>query len=214
MIYGTLDTQANAKHLAAERAGGVGMAMLELSWQNFEPQQGFVNANYVKQQQSWLKMFQAAGVQVTLATGIYDTPSWVQKQIPGSYYADQDGNRSAQDVNFVTCQAARDAAAAYIAAIAEHFPLGQFWAIRLTSGGNAEMLYPDGGGYSGFDATSLTGTGLPPTMASNPLPPLAFPGSLTPAQAEAFARWYAGGLVDVTAWQAGLYRSLGFSGWN
>ena len=42
--------------------------------------------------------------------------------------------------------------------------------VRLTSGGNCEMLYPDGGRYWAFGRAALTGDGLASGMAPSPFP--------------------------------------------
>jgi hypothetical protein len=210
MIYGTLDTQANTA--ATEARAGVSMAMFELNWASFEPQQGLVCASYLAAKNCELASYQAAGQKVTLGLGLQNPPAWVMA-LPNSTYADQDGNVSAE-ANFVFSQAVRSAAASYLSLVAASLPLSDFWAIRLTSGGNGEMLYPDGGTYWAFDHAALTGHGLAAGMTPNPHPDWR-PGTpgLTQAQIDAWVNWYVGGLVDVTGWQMQVLNRLGFTGY-
>jgi hypothetical protein len=132
--------------------------------------------------------------------------------LPDSLYVGPDG-AVAREACFVFSQAVRRAAAGYLALVAAEFPLSQFWAIRLTSGGNCEMLYPDGG-YWAFSRAALAGDGLPPGLAPNPYPGWR-PGSpgLPPAEAARWVDWYVGGLADLTGWQMRQLRGLGFTGY-
>jgi hypothetical protein len=92
--------------------------------------------------------------------------------------------------------------------------LRDVWAVRLTSGGDDEMLYPPGGTFWAFENSALTGHDLPPTVARDPYPGWR-PGDpgLSPAQIDRWVNWYVRGLDDVTAWQMHLLAGLGFSGY-
>jgi hypothetical protein len=210
VIYGTLDTQPGTA--ATEDKAGVTMAMLELNWSSFEPKNGVISASYVATMKSQLQAFQAAGMKVTLALGMHFTPSWVFS-LANSTYKDQDGQVSAE-ADFVYSQAVRQAAATYLSLVAQNLPLTSFWAIRLTSGGDPEMLYPGGGTYWAFNNAALTGTGLPSGMTANPFPNWR-PGKpgLTKAQTDQWVNWYIGGLDNVTSWQMQNLTRLGFTGY-
>jgi hypothetical protein len=210
MIYGTLDTQTNTAAIEAE--AGVSMAMFELNWSSFEPQKGVVCASYLATMKSFLRAYQAAGQQVTLGLGLQNAPSWVMA-LPNSTYVDQNGNVSTEP-NFVFSQHVRFAAASYLSLVAANLPLSDFWAIRLTSGGNGEMLYPDGGTYWAFDHAACTGQGLAYGMTRNPDPTWK-PGTpgLTHARVDAWVNWYVGGLANVTSWQMTTLNHLGFTGY-
>jgi F5/8 type C domain len=93
-------------------------------------------------------------------------------------------------------------------------PMSDFYAIRLTSGGNGEMLYPGGGTYWAFDKAALTGVGLASGMTRNPDPSWK-PGTagLTQAQITSWVNWYVGGLDTVTNWQMQTLTGLGFTGY-
>jgi hypothetical protein len=209
IIYGTLDTQASTA--AAEDKAGVTMAMLELSWSSFEPQNGQVSASYAATVKSELQAYQAAGMKVTLALGMHWAPPWVMS-LANSTYVDQDGSTSGE-ADLVYSQAVRNAAATYFSLVSKNLPLTDFWAIRLTSGGDPEMLYPGGGTFWAFSHAALTGTGLASGMKANPFPNWR-PGTpgLTPAQADQWINWYTGGLDNVTSWQMQNLSKLGFTG--
>jgi hypothetical protein len=210
VIYGTLDTQASTA--ATEARAGVSMAMLELNWGSFEPRRQVVDSCYLATVRSRLEAYQAAGLQVTLGLGMHYTPSWVFS-LPDSTYTDQDGNVST-DANFVFGGAVRQAAAEYMALVAASLPLPGFRAIRLTSGGNCEMLYPGGGTYWAFGQAALGGDGLAAGMAPNPFPGWR-PGQpgLSQAQIDQWVNWYIGGLDNVTHWQMQNLTRLGFAGY-
>jgi hypothetical protein len=210
IMYGTLDTQTSTA--AAEDKAGVTMAMLELNWSSFEPSNGTVSASYVATVKAELAAYQSAGMKVTLGLGMHDTPSWVFS-LANSKYVDQKGSTSGE-ADFVFSQAVRNAAATYLNLVNQNLPLTSFWAIRLTSGGDAEMLYPGGGTYWAFNNAALTGNGLPSGMTPNPFPKWK-PGQtgLTQAQVDQWVNWYIGGLANVTTWQMTTLSKLGFTGY-
>jgi hypothetical protein len=210
-LFGTLDTQPAT--IAAEAGSSdVSMAMLEYNWASFEPSPGVFNASYLATMKSELAAYQAAGMKVTLGLGLQNAPSWVLALSDG-HYIDQTGAKSTE-ANFVFSAAVRTAAAAYLKQVAADIPLSNFYAIRLTSGGDGEMLYPGGGTYWAFDSAALTGTGLAAGMTRNPDPNWK-PGTtgLTQAQIGAWVNWYVGGLDKVTNWQMQTLAGLGFSGY-
>ena len=210
LLFGTLDTSGSTA--AQEYASGVSVGMLELDWASYEPQQGVFDSSYVQSMETGLRQLQEAGMKVTLGLGLQDPPSWIF-ELPDSTYVDQNGNASFE-ANFVFNEAVRQQADLYLANVASQLGLSNFWAIRLTSGGDDEMLYPPGGSYWAFDQAALTGDGLPPTMTPNPFPSWR-PGEagLTPAQIDQWVDWYIGGLDDVTNWQMSTLSGLGFSGY-
>src|SRR5260370_10566379 len=187
IVFGTLDTQTNTAAQGAK--GGVPMAMFEFNWASFEPTKGVVSASYLATMKSFLQAYQAAGMKVTLGLGTQNPPSWVFS-LPNSTYVDQNGNTS-NEADFVYSQAARQAAATYFGLVAANLPLSNFWAIRLTSGGNPEMLYPGGNTYWAFNNAALTGRGLAAGMTRNPYPTWR-PGQpgLTQAQTDRRATWH------------------------
>jgi F5/8 type C domain len=210
-LFGTLDTQP-ATVAAEAGSSDVSMAMLEYNWGSFEPSPGVFNASYLATMKSEMAAYQAAGMKVTLGLGLQNAPSWVLALANGSY-VDQTGAHSTE-ANFVFSAAVRQAAAGYLKQIAAYIPLTNFYAIRLTSGGDGEMLYPGGGTYWAFDSAALTGTGLAAGMTPNPDPKWT-PGKagLTQAQIGTWVNWYVGGLDNVTNWQMTTLAGLGFAGY-
>ena len=207
--YGTLDT--GPPTAAAEARAGVSAAMFEFNWASFEPGNGQFSASYLAMMRSYLHAYRAAGMKVTLGLGLENPPPWVFA-LPDSTFVDQSGQVSGE-ADFVFSRAVRDAAAVFLRKIAASFPLEDFWAIRLTSGGDPEMLYP-GGGFWAFSHSALTGDGLPAGMTPNPFPRWR-PGrpGLTRAQIGQWVNWYVGGLDNVTAWQMQTLTGLGFTGY-
>ena len=170
------------------------------------------NSSYLATMKSELAAYQAAGMKVTLGLGLQNAPAWVLALANGSY-VDQTGAHSTE-ANFVFSAAVRQAAAGYLKQIAAYIPLTNFYAIRLTSGGDGEMLYPGGGTYWAFDNAALTGNGLAAGMTPNPNPKWT-PGTagLTQAQIGTWVNWYVGGLDNVTNWQMTTLAGLGFVGY-
>jgi F5/8 type C domain len=210
-LFGTLDTQPAT--IAAEAGSSdVSMAMLEYNWASFEPSPGVFSASYLATMKSELAAYQAAGMKVTLGLGLQNAPSWVLALSDG-HYIDQTGAKSTE-ANFVFSAAVRTAAAGYLKQVAADIPLTNFYAIRLASGGDSEMLYPGGGTYWAFDNAALTGTGLAAGMTRNPDPKWK-PGTtgLTQAQIGAWVNWYVRGLDNVTNWQMQTLAGLGFAGY-
>jgi len=209
-IWGTLDSQPN--EAATENKAGVKMAMFELNWGSFETSNGKFSASYVSYMQNQLAQFQAAGQKITLGLGSHEPPSWVLK-LANATYVDQDGNVSTE-ADWVYSAAVRAAALVFFQQIAKDFPLTDFYAIRITSGGDGEMLYPGGGTYWAFNPSALTGNGLPVGMTKNPDPSWK-PGTkgLTAAQISTWVSWYIGGLDNVTNWQMTSLTGLGFTGY-
>ena len=211
ILFGTLDTQPST--VAAEAGSSdVSVAMFEFDWASFEPSPGVFSASYMATMESYLQAYQAAGMKVTLGLGLEDPPSWVFS-LPDATYVNQFGGQS-NEANFVFSGAVRQAAAGYLDQIAADIPLSDFWAIRLTSGGDAEMLYPGDGAYWAFDNAALTGNGLAAGMTPNPDPNWT-PGTpgLSQAQIDAWVNWYVGGLDNVTNWQMQTLSGLGFNGY-
>ncbi len=210
LLWGTLDTQTG--HAATESRAGVTMAMFEFNWASFEPSNGVFSSSYLATMRSELAAYKAAGQRVTLGLGTQNAPSWVTSLANGRYI-NQNGAASTE-ANWVYSAAVRSAAATYFKKIAADFSLTDFWAIRITSGGDPEMLYPGGGTYWAFSPSALTGRGLPAGMTANPFPKWK-PGTagLTQAQIGTWVNWYIGGLDNVTNWQMQTLSGLGFAGY-
>lgn len=209
-LFGTLDTEVAG--IPDDQQAGITVAMFELDWASFEPKQGQFDNQYMASLQSFLRTFRTAKMLVTLGLGLQNPPAWVFS-LPNSSYVNQYGTTT-READLVFSESVRQAAALYLKQVSADLPLSDFWAIRLTSGGNAEMLYPSGGSYWAFNSSALTGIGLPPTMTANPFPGWR-PGKpgLSPTQINRWVNWYVGGLDNVTAWQMRTISALGFKGY-
>ena len=207
--FGTLVSRP--EHAADEMRAGVSAAMVELSWAQAEPRPGQFDLDYLNSVRGQVDTLRAAGRSIALGLGMHATPDWVSA-LPDARFVDQDGNVS-NEVNLVFAQNARTAAEGYLAQLATQLDLSKFDAIRLTSGGSPEVLYPGGSRYWAFDRHAQTGDGLPPSMPPNPLPGWrpGTPGA-DPAQVRSWADWYVKALDDVVTWQIGALGKLGFHG--
>jgi hypothetical protein len=209
LLYGTLGTKTDTA--ATEADAGVRMAMLEVYWDRFEPRQNVVSQAYATEVKTALRAYQDAGMSVTLALDMASPPSWVFR-LADSYYINQYGQKAGEPA-FVFSNPVREAAAYFMARVADVVPFSNFVAARITSGGNGEMLYPDNGLWA-FSSPALTGRNLPAGMTANPFPRWK-PGhtGITQAQVDQWINWYVGGLVNVTQWAMNEYDSLGFRGY-
>lgn len=210
LFFGTL--VSDPSHTAAEAAAGIGVAMLELSWSDYEPARGEWNEAYIRAQQERLRALLASNRRVSLALGVHYTPDWVF-DLPDSRYVDDHG-QSSDELNVVFNQGVRDEVATYLSRVAGDLGIDNFWSVRLTSGGLAEVLYPEGGSYWAFDANALGGPALPPSLRPNPLPDWRPGGTDVPGSAVAnWADWYVSALADVVTWQMKTLENLGFTGY-
>jgi hypothetical protein len=207
--FGTLIS--DVEHTDVEARHGIRVAMVELSWRDAEPEQGEFDEEYLRSVADDVTAHRDAGRSVTLGLGMHVPPSWVF-DLPDSRLIDEEGDES-DEVNLVFNQRLRDLAATYLAEVEAQIDLQRVDAIRLTSGGSAEVMFPDGGTYWAFDRNALGGADLPPSMSPNPAPDRR-PGGpwRDEAQAAEWVEWYVGALVDVVDWQLAVFADLGFRG--
>ncbi|HET9656844.1 MAG TPA: hypothetical protein VFP72_15935 [Kineosporiaceae bacterium] len=201
------------EHVGQEASAGVSDAMVELSWRRYEPRPGWFDPSYVRGVRDEVRHLHEVGRQVTLGLGLNDPPAWAY-DVPDSRFVDQHGAVSEQ-LNLVFNGTLRELAAHYLTQVVHDLGAGAFRAVRLTSGGSAEVLYPPGG-YWAFDANATGGTDRPASLPADPVPgwrPGTAEAASSPAQALAFAQWYVACLTDVLIWQRNVLRSLGFHGW-
>jgi hypothetical protein len=208
--FGTLETQP--AHADAESARGIKVAMMELNWAAYEPAEGQFDEAYARRVKDRFAALRSAGMRVTLGLGLHYTPEWMFR-LPDSRLVDQRGAQSS-GVNLVFNQRLRGKAERYLARIDRDLGLHNFWAVRLNSGAQPEVLYPPGGSYWAFDRNAQNGPDLPPTMAANPRPGWR-PGdrSASRRQVQRWLDWYVRGLDDVVAWQMRFITALGFTGY-
>lgn len=211
-FVGTLGTHpAGAAH---ESRAGIKMAMVELGWRDLEPRRGVFDTGYAQRICDRVAAYRAAGMQVTLGLGLHYTPGWVL-DIPGSRFVDQTGKHFRQ-VDLVFNRDMRRLADQYLKKVDALIGLQHFWAVRVTSGGDAETLYPPGGGYWAFSGGAQNGPQRPTAMPPNPIPGWR-PGTGDTKPSESlrgdWLRWYVGGLADAADWQMHTLRDLGFTGY-
>jgi hypothetical protein len=209
-FFGTLVTEpANAQ---TEARVGIKVAMLEVHWDRFEPALGRFDAAYITDLRNRLAAFRRADMRVTLGLGLTSAPQWAYS-FPNARFRDQHG-RTSGEVNLVFNEPLRQQVDRYFARLASGLGVSNLWAIRLTSGGDGEVLYPPGGSYWAFDANAQNGSGMPPSMDPNPYPGWK-PGTATlnTAQVGRWADWYVQALDDVVDWQIRTWNRLGFRGY-
>jgi hypothetical protein len=209
-FFGTLVTEP--AHAQAEAGVGIKVAMLEVHWDRFEPAPGRFDAPYTAELRSQLAAFRRANMRVSLALGLTSAPAWAYR-FPNARFRDQHG-RTSSEINLVFNEPLRQEVDRYFAHLAAGLGVSNLWAIRLTSGGDAEVLYPPGGSYWAFDANAQNGSGMPPSMDPNPYPGWK-PGTATLniTQVRLWADWYVQALDDVVDWQMRTWNRLGFRGY-
>lgn len=209
--FGTLTT--SGARAAEESSKGIKVAMIEFRWDKYEPLvEGDFDETYIANMKREFNSMRAAGMQVTLAMGVHFTPAWV-KALPNSKYINQNGTTNSM-LNVVFNNQIRAKVQAYYNQIDKDFGIENFWALRITSGGSAEMLYPGDRTYWAYDVNAQNGADMPPTMARNPFPGWK-PGdrSITTTQVGQWADWYLRALNDVANWQMVVMDGLGFKGY-
>jgi hypothetical protein len=209
-FFGTVVTEP--AHARAEARVGIKVAMLEVSWARYEPGLGRFDAAYIAHMRRRLDIFRSAGMSVTLGLGLNSPPEWAFN-FPNARFRDQYGRVSAE-INLVFNEPLRRQVNLYFARLAENLGVSGIWAVRLTSGGDAEVLYPPGGSYWAFDANAQNGSGMPPSMDPNPYPDWK-PGTptLKIPEVQRWAEWYIKALDDVVDWQMRTWNRLGFRGY-
>ncbi|WP_188940319.1 hypothetical protein [Nakamurella endophytica] len=209
-FLGTLQT---APEHAGDLSGhGVKVAMLELAWSRYETAPGDWDVDYERRMVEQFRTLRAAGMQVTLGLGLHYTPGWV-RDLPDSRFVDQDGRRSDQ-VDFTFDRDVRAAADRYLQRVAQAFPAGDFFAVRITSGGRGELLFPAGDSYWAFGPDALDADRVATAVGANPLPDWRPGDDGEDATAvRQWYDWYVGALAETATWQIDLLRSLGFRGY-
>ncbi|HLG70905.1 MAG TPA: hypothetical protein VK009_10820 [Chloroflexota bacterium] len=216
---GTLTSQAGAEH-----SSGVGVAELDLGWSLYEPEDGVFDPGYAASIKQKLQAFQAAGMRVVLGPGLYYPPSWVFTY-PGSRYVNQYGDQSGM-LNLTFNALLRTRAELYLDHVRQDLGLQNFWAVRIGAGGDPEINYPaetingHSNSYWAFDAAAQSGSGLPGSIPTSPMPgwkpgDATYQGQpVTTAQVQKWYDWYLGALVDTVNWQVATFNKLGYGGYK
>lgn len=215
---GTLRT--STANITALKAAGINVAEIDVGWDSYETADGTFSSAYATSISTQVSAFTSAGMKVVLGFSFHNTPTWVMA-LANSRYVNQFGNTAGQ-ANLVFNQVIRDKAAAAISAFHTAVGLNNFYAVRITGGGDAECLFPDefadglnGNGYWAYDANAVgSAANRPTTIPVNPFPTWN-PGDVTPltvAQVRTWLEWYIDALVDQINWQIQTYKTLGYTG--
>jgi chitodextrinase len=220
--FGTLNTLPAKASL--EAAAGINIAEVDVGWDLYEPQDGVFDSNYASSIAQKVRSFRAAGYKVVLGLALHYPPSWVFSY-PNSRLVNQYGG-TADEVNLIFNDRLRQKAAALMTRLKADVGLDNFYAIRISSGGDAEAMYPsedaDGihsNGYWAYDTNAQGGAELPPTIPVNPFPGWQ-PGQttyrgrpFTRSDVEQWYSWYLDALLDAVDWQIQTYKKLGYGGY-
>lgn len=215
---GTLRT--DTAHITALKAAGVYVAEIDVGWDSYETADGTFSSSYATSINTQVTAFRNAGMKVVLGFSFHNTPAWVLA-LTNSRYINQFGNVGGGP-NLTFNQVLRDKAAAAITQFNTDVGLSNFYAVRITGGGDAECLFPDEfadgvnpNGYWAYDANAVgSAANRPTSIPVNPFPTWN-PGDLTPlstAQVRTWLEWYIDALVDQCNWQIQTYKGLGYTG--
>jgi hypothetical protein len=225
MAFGVLGTSCDPERLEAERSAGIGVVVLDLAWERFEPASGAVDPDYVAQVRKQLAACQEAGMQLVLGAGLQYPPDWA-RSLPNGTQLDQSGSApESGTVDLVFSSAVRTAVADYFERLATYIPFDGVTAFRIGTNGTGELGYPgpeEGdvpeGSYWAYSSAAQSGVGLASGMVRTPMPDWE-PGNstwrgspVTSAQVEAWFSWYSGALATAVSWQAETLRGVGFKG--
>ena len=222
MAFGVLGSTCDRHRTAALRDAGVRFAEMGVDWSAFEPRQGSFDHGYQVEVARKLERCRQAGLDVVLSLGLNSAPRWASTLNAGSY-ENQDGDRGPDHVpNLVFSAAVRGAVSDYLAELDRVVGLDSSTAIRVGTGINGELGYPDvdtdtTNAYWAFDVAAQDGTGLAHGMSVSPMPGWT-PGSATwrgakvsTADVQTWFRWYSGSVADSVVWVVRQLRGLGYT---
>ncbi len=191
-------------HLTDERAAGIGVKVIRISWKDFYPHKGIPDPAYITATQGQFDRLRAAGFSIILELGIQDTPNWLHAAYPDASYVDQygdvysgNGQPDSGDANAIFNPTVRTLIARYMHDVFTAFGI-DFYAVRLGGGHWGELTYPTTS-YNGH--TNCYWAYDTNARVQSPTPGW-IPGQDSPhGEAAAFANWYLNGLVDYQNWQ-------------
>ncbi|MFJ9903405.1 beta-galactosidase [Streptomyces sp. NPDC101152] len=225
-FFGTLQTSPRTAR--ADKAHGMRMAHMTVSWERFEPAPGQVDQHYVAMLERKLRMLRDAGLHVEVGVGLNTPPSWLSSRYPEDAFTDQGGARFTSSPNLVFSQEIRNEVEGYLRRLDQEIGLAKFWAIRIGVNSSGEFTYPPPAAsargamsYWAFDRhaqASGADPGRPATVPPNPYPgwrpgQLTYQGApFTTSQVSRWYDWYLAALADAVNWQTRLYETLGYHG--
>jgi hypothetical protein len=213
--YGVLI--ANPTYQSPDFHAGVRLAVISLSWSQWEPTAGSFSPSYLAQEAKIVAGYRNAGFTVGVNLGLNYAPAWVMA-MPAAHLVDQRGALSAT-ANFEFNDGVRKAANVYINGVVN--VLGPVSYYTIGTSDRSEALYPttSSGQWWAFDANAQgKANGLTTGQVPTPLPGWV-PGAstyqgqtLTTAQVQGWYDWYQNGLISSLAWEMRTLRSAGFTG--
>jgi chitodextrinase len=219
--FGTLNTLSTKASL--EASAGINTAQIDVGWDLYEPQDGVFDSAYASSIAQRVQLFRGAGYRVVLGLALHYPPRWVFSY-PDSRFVNQYGGR-ADEVNLIFNHTLRQKAAALMNRLNQDVGLNNFHAIRISSGGDAEALYPPedadgthGNAYWAYDGNARGGADLPPTIPANPFPgwepgQTTYSGQpFTASNLQQWYSWYLTALLDEVDWQIQSFKKLGYTG--
>jgi hypothetical protein len=210
--------QTTVENAAASRAAGLDLAMLEVSWDRFEPERGKFSQDYIEVLRGEAEAFRRAGLELVLDFGVQYPPKWLL-ELPDARYRNQFGDEyrgrgpGKEVANSVFNEEVRKCQAAYMRQVFKELGT-KFYAVRLGGGWYSELTYPEDkfGGrvncYWGFDDLAQgRKPGLPKGVEPCPYPGWK-PGDTggEPASARLFLAWYLDSLRNYLHWQIEVAR--------
>ena len=205
--------QNTVEHAERARAAGMELAMLEVSWDHFEPERGKLNEQYLEVLLGQADIYRAAGQAVILDLGVQYPPPWLL-ELPDARYRNQfgdlyQGRGPGKNVaNSVFNAEVRACQAAYIKRVFTELGT-DFYAVRLGGGWYGELTYPEDkfagktNCYWAFDEFAQgKRLGLPEGVPPCPVSGWR-PGESSPdhESANLFLPWYLGALRNYLEWQ-------------
>lgn len=207
----------DTKHLRQDRAAGVRLVTIGVSWDKWEPSAGQTDAAYRSYLRGVADQYRAAGIKVAVDPGLQEPPPWVL-DLPNGKLLDQH-HKSAPAADFAWSRGVRRAATSYLDDLVA--TMGPVVDYRVGLSEHGEALYPDTSSNQWWAFTPSaqgSASGLPDGVSSTPLPGWE-PGQPTwkgqpvsVAQATNWYQWYFGGSVSALAWEINAYRATGYGG--
>ena len=160
---------ADPDYLSADTAAGLRLAMMNIQWNEWEPEQGSFDSAYISQQEAAVAHYLAAGWTVAVDVGLQTPPSWAL-DLPYGQLVDQDGNSSGTP-DYEFSAAVRAAAATYITSVVSSLSGVSYYRIGLSTSG--ELLYPpapDNQWWAFSPLAQGSATGLPSGVGAAPMP--------------------------------------------
>ncbi len=214
-MFGVL--AADPDYLSADTAAGLRLAMINIGWDEWEPEQGSFDDAYISQQAATVAEYLSAGWTVAVDVGLQSPPSWALG-LPYGQLVHQDGNSSGTP-DYEFSEAVRAAATTYISSVVSSLTGVSYYRIGLSTSG--EMLYPpvsDNQWWAFSPLAQGSASGLPAGVGVAPMPGWV-PGSttwdgeaVTQAMVQSWYDWYLGALINAHTWEIDSFRQAGYQG--